>query len=204
VAASADSPSKHNAHEEQTMSLEEALAANTAALIANTDAHNNLTAVASAAAGAKAGGKAESKAEDAGEETAAEKKAAAAAKKKATAAALAKKKAAAAEKPADAPDLSKLADGVAAAKLKTLAGGFLKGDDEESRDANKEKFLAALEHLGAGKLGEIDSAEDRAKMAAYVVYWSKGAEVDFEAVDEIVLGIIGGDDDAGGDDDLLG
>jgi hypothetical protein len=89
VAAQADSPLEHNAHEEQTMSLEEAIGRNTAALIAKTEAHNNLTAVASAAAGGKPGCKTVSKADAAS---------------------------------AKAPDLSTLADGVTAAKLKTLAG----------------------------------------------------------------------------------
>ncbi len=184
------------------MSLEEALAANTAALIANTEAHAKLAAAATAAAGTKS----ESKSDDA-DAAAEEKKRLAAEKRKAAAEAKkkaeAEKKAEADEKPAEAPDLSKLVDGVTPAKLKTLAGGFLKGDDEGSRDANKEKILAAFNHLGVAKLGEVTDDEDRAKLAAYIVYWTKGAEVDFEAVDEIVMGIIGGGDD-GGDDDLLG
>jgi hypothetical protein len=75
---------------------------------------------------------------------------------------------------------------VSAADLKKAAAAYLNGDDEEARDAAKKNFIGALAHIGAKKLGEVDSDEDRARLAGYVAYWTAGLDVDFEAIDEIV------------------
>ena len=183
------------------MSLEEALAANTAALIANTEAHANLAAVATAATGGKATTKPtkeESKEEpeeqdEAPKETAAEKKKRLAAEKKAAAA-----KKAAADKKKEKPELEAEVTG---AELHKIASAYLKGDDEETRDTNKENFVGGLAHIGAGKLGEIESDTDRARLAAYIQYWTAGLDVDFDEIDALVEAA-GGDGE--GDDDLLG
>ena len=186
------------------MSLEEAIATNTAALIDNTAAHRLLADVATAAAGkapanaAKDPQKDETPSEEetsAEDNEAAEKKATAAAKRKAAAD---KKKAAAAKK-VEPPELASIVSGT---EIRTIAGGFLKGDDEEVRDKNKDNVLAALAHLGAGKLTELADDTERARLAGYIAYWSAGLEVDFEAIDEIIAAA---DGDGGEDgDDLLG
>lgn len=176
------------------MSIEAAIAELTAAVKENTAAHTKLAEVAAAAAGGKAAAPAKEETKD--EAPAEEKKAPA---KKAPAKKPAAKKPA--TKQAEPPELE---GSVSAADLKKAAAAFLDGDDEEARDANKQKFIAALNHLGAAKLGEVDSDEDRARLAGYIAYWNEGLEVDFEAVDEIVSAAGGEDEDEGEDDDILG
>jgi len=184
------------------MSLEEELRANTEALKENTAAHLKLAEVAMAAAG-QGGGKAapaekpvpEKDEDEAPKETAAEKKKRLAAEKAAAA------KAEAAKKPAakSAPELETEVD---AADLKKAAAAFLGSDDEKVRNANKKNFMAALDHLGASKLTDVDTDEDRARLAGYIAYWEAGLKVDFEAIDEIIAG--GGSDGEDEGEDLLG
>ena len=169
------------------MSIEEALAANTAALIENTAAHAKLAEVATAAASGKpatSGAKDKPADDETPKETAAEKKKRLAAEKKAKEA----------ETETEAP---KLAASVTAAALKKAAGAFLQSDDEEERDANKANFIGALSHLGAKKLGDVDSGEDRARLAGYIAYWNAGLDVDFEAID----GLLAGEEE---EEDILG
>lgn len=180
----------------------------------NTAAHAQLGEIAKAAAG-KPAGKAstaskKTETEDDGEDEAAKKaeaaakRKAAAEKKKADEAAAEKKKAdeaakkkAAAEKKkaADTPELPGTVD---TADLRGLARTFM-SKDNENRDENKEKFAAALDHLGAENLSGV-SEEDQARLFGYITYWSAGLDVDFEAVDEIVAAAAP-DEDAGEEDD---
>lgn len=162
------------------MSLEEALRANTVALEANTAAHLKLAEVAVAAATGKSSAGStkpaptETTESEESEETAAQKKKRLAAEKAAAA-----KKAAAAEPP-------ELETSVTGDEIKKIAGAFLASDDEKVRDANKANFISALSHLGAKKLGDVETDEDRARLAGYIAYWTAGLKVDFEAIDEIV------------------
>lgn len=186
------------------MSIEEALAANTAALIENTAAHAKLAEVAMAAAGGKAAAPAKAAPkeepvedeEEAPKETAAEKKKRLAAeKKKADAAAAAKKKAAA---KTEAPEL--VAE-MPAAALHKIAAAFMSDDlDEAERDANKANFVGGLAHLGAKKFSELSDDSERARLAAYIGYWTAGLDVDFEEIDGLIEALGEGE----GDDDPLG
>ncbi|AIT13314.1 hypothetical protein DSS3P1_79 [Ruegeria phage DSS3-P1] len=182
------------------MSIEAALAELTAAVKENTAAHAKLAEVAAAAAGGKAAAPAKAPAKD--EAPAEEKKPAAKAAAKPAAKAAAKKPAA---KKVEPPEL---AGSVTHTEIAKIGAAFLKGDDEEARDAAKSNFIAGLQHIGAAKLGEIDSDEDRARLAGYIAYWTAGLEVDFEAIDEIVLAAggddEGSDDEGSDDDDILG
>ena len=177
------------------MSLEQQIADLTAAVKENTAAHAKLAEVAAAAASTKpveekapakktTAAKKTEESEDAAEEKTTTKKAPA---KKTTA------------KKTEKPELAK---SVTAAKLKTAAGGYLKGDDEEARDAAKTNFKAALDHLGATSLSGVDNNTDRAKLAGYIAYWQADLEVDFEEIDALIEGDGEGDGDE--DDDLLG
>ena len=185
------------------MSIEEALAANTAALIENTAAHAKLAEVAMAASGGKAAApsKASEKAEsteeeEAPKETAAEKKKRLAAeKKKKDAAAAAEKKAQAAK--AEKPEL--VAE-MPAAALHKIAAAFMSDDlDEELRDANKANFVGGLAHLGAKKFSELADDSERARLAAYIGYWQAGLDVDFNEIDGLIEAL--GDGEGEGDDD---
>ena len=73
--------------------------------------------------------------------------------------------------------------------LRTKARAYLEGDDAAVRDAKKANLSAAFDHLGVAKLGEIESDEDRARLAAYLDYWAADLEVDFEALDEKVVAL---------------
>jgi len=170
------------------MSLEEALAANTLALEANTAAHTKLAEVAMAAQGGKAADKpAADKAPTAAEKAAATKKANAA------------KKAAAAKK-AETPEVAGAVDEAA---IRAVARDYLSGDDEAERDAKKANVSAAFKHLGAKKLTDLADDEDRAKLAAYIAYWKAGHEtIDFEDIDALVAEA--GEGAGTDDDDMLG
>lgn len=183
------------------MSIEEALAANTAALIENTAAHARLADVAVAASGGKPAAdkpadkpKAETPKDD-GEkpETAAAKKKRLAAEKKAKeAAAAAEAEAAEEEAPGEAPEL--VAE-VTAADLHTQASAFMSKElDAEVLDANKANFVGGLAHLGAKKFSELSDDSERARLSAYIGYWEAGLDVDFTAIDEAIEAL-GGDDD---------
>lgn len=196
------------------MSLEAQLAELTAAVKENTEAQMKLAAAATAAVsprkadatpGTAKPAEKEETPETPEEDDAEAKKKAAAEKRKETAA---KKKAekeaaekkAAAEKAAEkseteAPELSAT---VEMDDFKKQARAFMSPDDEEERDANKEKFAAALKHLGAGSLSKVDD-DDLPRLAGYVTYWQAGLDVDFEAVDEIVAGL----SDEGDGEDML-
>lgn len=178
------------------MGIEEALAANTAALEANTAAHNRLADVAEAAAGGKPAAdkpadkpKADTPKDD-GEkpETAAAKKKRLVAEKKA---AEAKAAAEAEEEAGEAPEL--VAE-VTAADLHTQASAFMSKDlDAEVLDANKANFVGGLAHLGAKKFSELADDSERARLSAYIGYWEAGLDVDFTAIDEAIAAL--GDDD---------
>lgn len=182
------------------MGIEEALAANTAALEANTAAHNRLADVAEAAAGGKPAAdkpadkpKAETPKDD-GEkpETAAAKKKRLAAEKKAAEAA-----AAAEAEEAEEVDPPELVAEVTAADLHTQASAFMSKElDAEVLDANKANFVGGLSHLGAKKFSELGSDGDRARLSAYIAYWQAGLDVDFTAIDEAI--------EALGDEDPMG
>lgn len=180
------------------MSLEEAIAANTAALIENSAAHKMLADVATAAATGKSVSKPEPEKEKAGSEeetrelTAAEKKAANAAKRR---------KAAAAKKAAEKAEPPELTLMVTAPELRKLAAAFMDGDDDEARELNKTNFIGGLQHVGAAKLTELEDDAERARVAGYLAYWSAGLEVNFEAIDEILDAMGSGEDD-GGDDPM--
>lgn len=169
------------------MNIEEALAANTAALIENTAAHAKLAEVAMAAAGGKsaAGGKVTEKPKDEEEEeqteTAAEKKKRLAAEKKAAAAA------AAAAKEKEQAEPPELVAEMTAAALHKIAAAFMSDDlDEAERDENKANFVGGLNHLGAKKFSELADDSERARLAGYIGYWSAGLDVDFEAIDTLI------------------
>ncbi len=178
------------------MSIEEALAANTAALIENTAAHSKLAEVAMAAAGGKAASGKPAKEETSSEEeetkeTAAEKKKRLAAEK-----AAATKKAAADKKAAATKEAPELVAEMPAAALHKIAAAFMSDDlDEADRDANKANFVGGLAHLGAKKFSELADDAERARLAAYIGYWQAGLDVDFEEIDALVEALGAGDDD---------
>jgi hypothetical protein len=179
------------------MSIEAALAELTAAVKENTAAHTKLAEVAQAAqkggttakaSPAKASTTKASTAK-ASEDTEAEENEAEApeekpAPKKAPAKKAPAKKAPAKKAPAKpkAPTLSAEVD---RDEFKNTARAFMSPDDEDTRDANKEKFASALAHLGAKKLTEVDD-EDLAKLAGYIAYWNAGLDVDFEEIDGLI------------------
>ncbi|MEP2533502.1 hypothetical protein [Shimia sp.] len=182
------------------MSLEQALAELTEAVKENTAQHAAFAEVAKKVAtgkssGEKAADTAESDAEKAKADAAAKKKADAAAKRKAAAA----KKKAEAEAKAQEESEADVVTEISVVDLRALAKEFMSSDEAEERDAAKARFGSALEHLGAEKLSEVDTDEDRAKLATYIKAWQAGEEDDdsafFEALDEKVGG--------GSDDDML-
>lgn len=187
------------------MSLEAAIQELTAAIKDNTAAHTNLADVAKAAAGSSK--PAETKkaepdtTDDDGEDDAEAKKKAAAAERRKKAAEkkaaeakaeeeAAKKKEAEAEEEDDLlggdDELPEVQSEATVAEVKASAGKFLDSDDENFRDDNKSKVIAAFKHLGVSKLGGLTDAEDRAKLVGYIAYWNAGLEVNFEEVDERV------------------
>jgi hypothetical protein len=176
------------------MGIEELLAANTAALEANTAAHAKLAEVAMAAAGSATGGTTSAETPAATKEKEAPAKETAAAKKKRLAAE--KKAEAEAEAKAKAAVKPEISSSVSAADLKKAAAGFLKGDDEEARDLAKQNFIGALEHLGCGKsLSSVEEPADRAKLAGYIAYWQAGLDVDFDEIDAIIDSAGDGEED---------
>lgn len=189
------------------MSIEEALAANTAALVENTAAHLKLAAVAEAAR--KPVKEAEPpKEEEAPKLTAAQKAAAtkAAAKAKADEEAAAEEEApkkAAPKKTTKKVETPDPVTDIAEGEVAPLVLGFIKTDDEELRDERKAKVRAALDHIGAAKATEIEDDEGRCKFATYVAYWTAGLEVDFEAVDELVTEAMEAAGGEGSDEDDL-
>lgn len=178
------------------MSIEAALAELTAAVKANTEAHEKLAQVAKAAQGSKPAAAKKpapekaAPAEDTTEEAPAEEPKKAPAKK-------APAKKAAAKKP-DAPTLSAT---VEMDDFKNAARAFMSPDDEEQRDKNKANFAAALNHLGAASLSKVDG-EDLPKLAGYVAYWATGLEVDFDEIDEKIAELSDGGDEEESDDML--
>ncbi|MFU1607369.1 hypothetical protein ACM25O_13370 [Sulfitobacter pontiacus] len=180
------------------MSIEEALAANTAALIENTKAHAKLAEVAMAAAGGKASASTAEKAkvteteeEEAPKETAAEKKKRLAAEK-----AAATKKAAAEKAKASKAKKPELVSEMTAAELHKIAAAFMSDElDEAERDANKANFVGGLAHLGAKKFSELSDDTERARLAAYIGYWQAGLDVDFEEIDGLIEALDGGEED---------
>lgn len=179
------------------MSLEEALAANTAALTANTQVQEAILA--------KIGGNTDvspSEEPDAPEE---ETKASDAdAKKKAAAA---KRKATAAKKKALAAIEVRL--GIDVVEVRKLAREFGENDggDSDERERLKGLMASAFDHLGSKKLSDLDD-EDRVKFAHYLDHWivDSKAKLDFEKLDETVASAIEEADDGGNDedDDMLG
>jgi len=175
------------------MNIEQALAENTAALIANTAAHAKLADVAMAATSGKSVAQTKTESADTGaddevKETAAEKKKRLAAEKK-TAAAKAKAE-------TKLPEVPELVAEMPAAELHVIAAAFMADElDEESRDANKANFVGGLAHLGAKKFSALTDDSERARLAAYIGLWSAGLDVDFEAVDEQIAALSEGDDD---------
>lgn len=180
------------------MSLEEQLAKLTAAVEANTAAHEKLAQVAVAAQGAKGSKPAEDKAED---EKPAPKKPAP------------KKPAQKADEADEKPAPKKTPTRRAKAKEPTLSAdvdkkgltqdvlAWIGTDDEEERDERKGKLRAALDHVGADTLGKADEA-DLPRIAAYLAYWQADLEVNFEEIDAKVEAL-SDDDDGDGDDDLI-
>lgn len=184
------------------MSLEQQLAELTEAVKENTAVHREFAEIARKASTGKSSGTAAKKAAETDSDED-EKAAAAEAKKKADAAA--KRKAAAAKKKAEAEKAkeaesddieAEIVTEISDVDLRALAKDFMSTDDEDERDANKEKFASALKHLGAGKLSEVSDDEDRSKLATYIKYWQAGETFKFRDLDEK----IGGSDD---DDDML-
>ncbi len=173
------------------MSIEEQLAELTAAVKENTEAHKALADVAKAAQGTKAPAPAPGAAEE--EEKAAPKTRSRAAKEKpgAEEKAAPKTRSRAAAKKKTEPELPGSVD---RAEFMKTARAFLSPDDEEVMEANKEKFAAALDHLGASKMSAVDD-EDLPKLAGYIAYWNAGLEVDFEKIDGLVAEASGGTDD---------
>lgn len=168
------------------MTFEELIAANTAALIDNTAAHKKLAEVAMAAAGGKANTTKTAEKPKPEEKEPEEKETAIAKKKR-----LAAEKKAAAE--AEAPELVAEMSG---ADFHKRATAFLSEDlSQKERDTNKANFVAGLSHVGAAKFSEVKTDEDRARVAAYVAYWTAGLDVDFEAIDEMIAEL-GGEGEA--------
>jgi len=181
------------------MSLEQAIKELTEAVRENTAAHQELVAVAKKTAAGKAPAKsAPATDEGEGEAEAPAKKAPA---KKAPA-----KKAPAKKAPAKKKDPEVVTE-IEAKALRAKAKDWMSVDDADERDARKERFAAALNHLGAAKLSDLDD-EDQAKMASYINVWEAGEEIeDFEAIDALVEEKVGGDDgdsDDGDSDEMLG
>ena len=181
------------------MSLEQAIKELTEAVIANTKAHAQLGEIAKATVGAKQPAKVPAKSEEPDEqpEEEAEKPKKAPAKKEP------------AKEPAKKPvakktELREMATEVDSADLRGLARTFM-SKDHDNRDQNKDNFAAALAHLGAARLTEV-TAEDEARLFAYITYWNEGLEVDFEEVDERLVELAGDDADEGDEDgdDMLG
>lgn len=175
------------------MSLEDQITELTAAVKENTAAHLKLAEVAQAASGSKTGVKpAAEKASDAneggGEDD--EKPATKPAAKKPAA----KPRASRAKKP-QPPELS--AD-VTRKDFQASARAYIGSDDAEDREQRQEQLAAALDHLGASKLGEVED-EDIPRIAAYFAYWSAGLEVIFEEVDARVAELT----EASSGDDML-
>ncbi len=185
------------------MSLEAAIAELTAAVKENTEAHAKLAEVAKATQQAKAAPK---KAAPEAEKPEAEKPEAEKpeaekpeAEKPAPKKAAAKPKAApkkAAAKP-KAPTLSATVD---RDEFKNAARAFMSAEDEETRDKNKANFAAALNHLGASKLTDVDD-EDLPRLAGYIAYWSAGLEVDFEEIDALLADMSSDEDDRASDEE---
>ncbi len=172
--------------EDEMIGLRADLKENTAALKDNSAAHLALAKVATAAAGGKVsvvGATAAATTTKAvADKLVAEKPAAAAAKPAAAAAA----------KPAAKPKAKvepTLAPAVSLDDLRAAAKDYLGSDDPAIRDAGKANISAAFKHLGAGKLTEIESDEDRARLSAYIAFWTAGLEVNFEDIDAKVAAL---------------
>lgn len=172
------------------MSIEKALADLTAAVQANTEAHQKLEKAAIASMKQKAAA-AKAPADDDEDDEPAPKPAArkTAAKPAAEKKAPAKKPASRAKKPAE----PKLSATVERDEVSNAARNWMDTDDEAVRDERKAQFKAALNHLGAKKMGDVDD-DDLPRLMAYIAYWSADLEVDFEALDEKIAEMAEDDD----------
>lgn len=187
------------------MSIEAALAELTAAVKANTEAHEKLAQVAMTAQQNKAANNSTAEKSDAKDEPEAKEAEKPAEEKKSTKRTSTKrtstKKSTA--KKAEEPKLSASVD---REELTNQARAFMSSDDEEKRDEAKEKFKSALDHLGAKKMSDVEE-DDIPRLAGYISYWQAGLDVDFEAIDEKIAELA--DADEGGengdsDEDMLG
>lgn len=160
------------------MALETEMAALTAALKENTAAHMALTKVAAAAAGSKTEAAPKAGAKPPVEKAPAAKTPAA----KAPAAKAPASKAPAAKK-AKLPEIFGEVD---KATLVAASRAYLATDDEDELEARKANMVAAYEHLGVKKISDLADDAERAKLFAYIAYWTVAAEVDFEELDELV------------------
>lgn len=177
------------------MGIEDFIAANTAALDANTKAltaalQANATASAPKAAAATGdAGSAGAKGGRPPKETAAQKKKREAAERKAAEDELAAAAGADEEEEEDekgediAPRKS-----ITIKALGKIMGDWMDVEDEDVAEAREEQVVAAFDHLGVSSLGEITDADELRQLALYVDNWVAGNDVDFDALDELVQG----------------
>lgn len=173
------------------MGIEDFIAANTAALDANTKAltaslEANATASAPKAAAATGdAGSAGAKGGRPPKETAAQKKKREAAERKA-----AEDETAAGADEAEGEDEDAIAPrkSITIKALGKIMGEWMEVDDEDVAEAREEQVVAAFDHLGVSNLGEITDADELRQLALYVDNWIAGNDVDFDALDELVQG----------------
>ena len=168
------------------MSLEAAIAELTAAVRENTEVHARFAEIARTAAKSAQPGKTvgdEAPEEAKAAKTGPQKKAApkkAAAKKSGTA----RKR-----KPVS------ISGAVDESAIRQIARAYLDGEDEDEREAKKKNVSAAFEHLGVKKLSDLEDDTERAKLAAYIAHWEAGADLSFDAIDDLVAEAAGDDDE---------
>lgn len=170
------------------MSLEEQLAANTAAIEVNTAALEANTAALIAEGGttADAGSAGSKGGRPPPKETAAAKKKREAAERKA-AEELAASEAAEQEEEEqeEEADLVPPRKSISSKALGKLLGDFMEVEDEDEAAEREEAVTAAFDHLGHSSLGDFaDEAEDRVKVAMYADNWIAGNTVNFASIDE--------------------
>ncbi len=168
------------------MSLEAAIAELTAAVRENTEVHAKFAEIARTASKSAQPKKAVD--DEASEEAKAEKSEPQ--KKAASKKAAAKKNGTARKRKPVA-----VRGAVDESAIRQIARAYLDGEDEDEREAKKKNVSAAFEHLGVKKLSDLEDDTERAKLAAYIAHWEAGANLGFDAIDDLVAEAAGDDDE---------